>query len=135
MRTNSIFTLICAMCMIALSNGTTVTRVARTLPFDLSPSKWSGMFRSLWSGVKFWEWPRNSVESLLRLVATPDTRKKMVFEFRPDDGPRASYAYQSRYGYRGQWLIELLGSGFHPDGVPYRQPLPASILVPPSPRI
>lgn len=54
-------------------------------------------------------------------------------EFRPEDGPRASHAYQRRYGYRGEWLIELLGSGFRPDGVPYRESPPASILLPPPP--
>ena len=91
------------------------------------------MFRNLWSGVRFWEWPRNSAESVLRLVPSWDTRKKKVFEFRLDDGPRAPKAYQRRYGYRGQWLIELLGSGFHPDEVPYQKPLPASILIPPLP--
>ncbi|XP_053973249.1 uncharacterized protein LOC128873590 [Hylaeus volcanicus] len=119
------------------SNGTVLTRVARTLPFDLSSSRWSEMLRTLWSGGRLWEWPRNSIEGLVKLVASPDTRKKMVFEFRPDDGPRASYAYQARYGYRGRWLIELLGSGFHPDdgrgAVSIFQPLPATILLPPSP--
>ncbi|XP_017759247.1 PREDICTED: uncharacterized protein LOC108550112 [Eufriesea mexicana] len=89
------------------------------------------MFRTLWSGGGLWEWPRNNVENFLRLVASPDTRKKMVFEFRPEDGPRASVDYQRRYGYRGEWLIELLGSGFHPDDVPYQQPLPAAVLIPP----
>ncbi|KOX70540.1 hypothetical protein WN51_02596, partial [Melipona quadrifasciata] len=110
-------------------DGTVSTRVARTLPLD--PSRWSAIFQSLWSGGRFWEWPRNSVDAFLRLVASPDTRKKMVFEFRPEDGPRASFDYQRRYGYRGQRLIELLGSGFHPDYVPYQQPVPVSILVPP----
>ncbi|KAF3426125.1 hypothetical protein E2986_01859 [Frieseomelitta varia] len=110
-------------------DGTVSTRVARTLPLD--PSRWSAIFRSLWSGGRFWEWPRNSVDAFLRLVASPDTRKKMVFEFRPEDGPRASFDYQRRYGYRGERLIELLGSGFHLDNVPYQQPVPASILVPP----
>ncbi|KZC11675.1 hypothetical protein WN55_02957 [Dufourea novaeangliae] len=110
--------------------STVQTRVARTLPFDLSPSRWAGMFRTLWSGGGLWEWPRNSIQGLLRLVATPDTRKKMTFEFRPDDGPRASHDYQRRYGHRGQWLIDLLGSGFHPDAI-FRQPVPAAILVPP----
>ena len=71
------------------------------------------------------------MDAFLRLIASPDTRKKMVFEFRPEDGPRASFDYQRRYGYRGQRLIELLGSGFHPDNVPYQQSVPASILVPP----
>ncbi|XP_076683329.1 uncharacterized protein LOC143376653 [Andrena cerasifolii] len=131
MRAKGVLALICAVCIIVEAGGT--TRVARTLPFDLSPWRWSGMFRNLWSGGRFWEWPRNSVENVLRLVVSPDTRKKMAFEFRPDDGPRASQAYQRRYGYRGEWLIELLGSGFHPDGVPYQKPLPASILVPPPP--
>ncbi|XP_076659328.1 uncharacterized protein LOC143362774 [Halictus rubicundus] len=118
-----------AMCVAA--EPTVQTRVTRTLPFDFSPSRWTGMFRTLLSGGRLWEWPRNGIEELLRLVATPDTRKKMTFVFRPEDGPRASYDYQRRYGYRGQWLIDLLGSGFHPDA--FLQPLPAAILVPPPP--
>ncbi|XP_076173186.1 uncharacterized protein LOC143149560 [Ptiloglossa arizonensis] len=121
------------ICVVAESSGTVSTRVTRTLPFDLIPPRWSEMFRTLWSGGRFWEWPRNSVEGLLKLMALPDTRKKMTFEFRPDDGLRASYIYQRRYGYRGQLLIELLGSGFHPDDVSFLQPLPAAIMIPPPP--
>ncbi|XP_031365876.1 uncharacterized protein LOC116185506 [Apis dorsata] len=121
------------LCIIVECNGTISTRVARTLPFDMFPSRWTAMLRTLWSNGRFWEWPRNGVETFLRIIASPDTRKKIMFEFRPEDGPRASLDYQRRYGYRGQWLIELLGSGFHPDDVPYRQPLPPSVLVPPPP--
>lgn len=119
------------LCIVVQCDGTVSTRVARTLPFGLSPSRWMAMIRSLWSSGRFWEWPRNGVDGFLRLIASPDTRKKMMFEFRPEDGPRASFDYQRRYGYRGQRLIELLGSGFHPDDVPYQEPLPASVLVPP----
>ncbi|CAK9833821.1 hypothetical protein ANTRET_LOCUS10447 [Anthophora retusa] len=133
MRQSHAFLLICWLCIVVECGGTVLTRVTRTLPFDLSPSKWAGMFRSLWSGGRIWEWPGNSAENLLRLVASPDTRKKMVFEFRPEDGPRASFDYQRRYGYRGQLLIDLLGSGFRPDGVSSQQPLPSTILVPPPP--
>ncbi|XP_046142485.1 uncharacterized protein LOC114874161 [Osmia bicornis bicornis] len=121
------------LCIIVECSGTVLTRVTRTIPFEVFPTRWTSMFRNLWSGGRLLEWPRNSAEYFLRLVAAPDTRKKMAFEFGPDDGPRAAYAYQNRYGYRGQWLIELLGSGFHPDSVPYRQPLPPSVLVPPAP--
>ncbi|XP_076621470.1 uncharacterized protein LOC143341935 isoform X2 [Colletes latitarsis] len=123
------------MCVIAESSGTVSMRTSRSLPFDLSPSRWSGMFRTVWSGERFWEWPRNSVEGLLKLLTSPNTRKKMVFEFRPEDGPRASYAYQKRYGYRGQWLIELLGSGFNSNGINFFQSLPTTILVPPPPPV
>lgn len=121
------------LCIIVECSGTISTRVARTLPFDMFPSRWTAMLRTLWTNGRFWEWPRNGVETFLRIIASPDTRKKMMFEFRPEDGPRASLDYQRRYGYRGQWLIELLGSGFHPDDVSYRQPLPPSVLVPPPP--
>ncbi|CAL7939424.1 unnamed protein product [Xylocopa violacea] len=131
MRTSQTLIVICALCIVVECGGTVSTRIARTLPFDLYPTRWFNMFRSLWSNGRFLEWPRNSARHLLNLFASPNTRKKMVFEFRPEDGPRASYEYQRRYGYRGQWLIELLGSGYYPDGVPYQQPLPASVLVPP----
>ncbi|XP_076302467.1 uncharacterized protein LOC143220760 [Lasioglossum baleicum] len=131
MRTTRALVLIYALCIVVEYNGTVATRVIRTLPLNFSPSRWPAMFRTMWSSGRLWEWPRNSVENFLRLVAFPDTRKKMVFEFRPEDGPRASFDYQRRYGYRGKWLIELLGSGFHPDNVPYQQPLPASVLIPP----
>ncbi|XP_033323334.2 uncharacterized protein LOC117218797 [Megalopta genalis] len=131
MRAIGVF-LIFVVAMCVAVEPTVQTRVTRTLPFDFSPSRLTGMFRTLLSGGRPWEWPRNSLEGLIRLVATPDTRKKITFVFRPEDGPRASFDYQRRYGYRGQWLIDLLGAGFHPDAI-FQQPLPAAILVPPPP--
>ncbi|XP_017882826.2 uncharacterized protein LOC108626595 [Ceratina calcarata] len=136
MRTNHVLIVISALCAIVECDGT--HRVVRTLPYDLSPSRWFSTLRTLWSGGSsggggFWQFPRNSAETLLRLIASPDTKKKIVFEFKPEDGPRASYDYQRRYGYRGQWLIESLGSGFRPNGVPYYRhtSVPPSVLVPP----
>ncbi|KAG7197380.1 hypothetical protein KM043_018486 [Ampulex compressa] len=106
-------------------------RSKRTLPFGLPlpslPRAIAGLGR-LWS----WSTP-NAAGALVRLIGGPDTRTKMMFEFRPEDGPRAAYAYQQLFGFRGERLIELLGSGFRPNDQPYRQPVPSLFLTPPPP--
>ncbi|XP_011876364.1 PREDICTED: uncharacterized protein LOC105566738 [Vollenhovia emeryi] len=120
------------------SSDRTLTRNART--FDLSSFTWPqalfkhqpdvSIFPRLWpSGLQLREWTRNGITSLLRFVSTEN--EPMHIEFRPEDGPRAAKAYQRRFGYRGEWLINQLGNGLGPDIQLNRQPVLDVFLMPP----
>ncbi|XP_015593962.1 uncharacterized protein LOC107267158 [Cephus cinctus] len=51
------------------------------------------------------------IATIRQYALGPPGPEKQYIEFRPDDGPRASFEYQRRYGRRGERLIEMLGSG------------------------
>ncbi|XP_072742696.1 uncharacterized protein [Anoplolepis gracilipes] len=117
----------------------TSTRNARTIDLSSSFLTWpqtlfgnrlSIFTRRFWPNqFQFREWAR----SLLSFVHFGKTSQGPIcIEFRPEDGPRAAEAYQRRFGYRGQWLIEQLGNGLGPDvRLDRLQPVPNTFLTPP----
>lgn len=56
----------------------------------------------------------------------------MHIEFGPEDGPRDAIAYQQRFGYRGERLIEQLGNGFAVARL-REPPVLSDFLTPPLP--
>jgi len=124
----------CARC-----DDETLTRNARTIDTS-SFFAWSqalfrnplSVFPRLWSREsQLSEWTKSSVTSLLRFTSSLNAGEPMRIVFRPEDGPRAAEAYQRRFGYRGERLIEQLGNGLGPD-VRLRKPVPSVFLTPPS---
>ncbi|KAK2588236.1 hypothetical protein KPH14_004266 [Odynerus spinipes] len=107
---------------------------ARTLPSDFWPSNWPEAIRKFLSNGGLWELPRNTAIGILRLVSPLNAETgPMMITFKPEDGPRASYAYQQRFGFRGHRLIELLGTGFGSHRRVIEQPVLEFSLTPPLP--
>lgn len=69
--------------------------------------------------------------SLLRFAFVSTGKKSLYIEFKPEDGLRAAKAYQQRFGYRGEWLIEQLGNGLGLNIRLNRQSMPSMFLMPP----
>lgn len=47
------------------------------------------------------------------VVGNPLQKLKMKFVFDPTSGRKRAHKYQSKYGYRGEKLVEALGRGLH----------------------
>lgn len=70
-----------------------------------------GNATSLWLDVGQWSERLSRSVAAVRQLAFGLEPTSRPFVFRPEDGPRASYDYQRRFGLHGQRLVELLGSG------------------------
>lgn len=113
---------------------TIITDTTRTLPSDFWPSDWWKTLQNLFSNGGLWKLRKNTEAGILRLVSPLDGKTgPMMIPFKPEDGPRASYAYQQKFGFRGRRLIELLGTGFNSYQREIKQPLLAFSLTPPFP--
>ncbi|XP_023290416.1 uncharacterized protein LOC111674375 [Orussus abietinus] len=74
------------------------------------------------TGQQWFRWIQDSnlskgVATIRQLAFGPNS-PILMFNFRPDDGPRAAVRYQQVYGPRGQHLIEVLGSGILRSATP-----------------
>ncbi|KAL2716316.1 uncharacterized protein V1478_013992 [Vespula squamosa] len=113
---------------------TIITDTKRTLPSDFWPSNWWKTLQNLLSNGGFRKLRKNTEAGILRLVSPLDGKTgPIMITFKPEDGPRASYAYQQRFGFRGRRLIELLGTGFNSYQRGIKQPLLTFSLTPPFP--
>lgn len=107
---------------------------ARTLPSDFWTTNWIESITKFVSNGGLWELPKNTAVGILRLVSPLSAETgPMMITFKSEDGPRASYMYQQRFGFRGHRLIELLGTGFGTYQRMIEQPILEFSLTPPLP--
>ncbi|KAL2739773.1 Calcium-transporting ATPase type 2C member 1 [Vespula maculifrons] len=113
---------------------TIITDTKRTLPSDFWPSNWWKTLQNFLLNGGLRKLRKNTEAGILRLVSPLNGKTgPIMIAFKPEDGPRASYAYQQRFGFRGCRLIELLGTGFNSYQQGIKQPLLAFSLTPPLP--
>ncbi|XP_043492846.1 uncharacterized protein LOC122518168 isoform X1 [Polistes fuscatus] len=113
---------------------TIITETKKILPSDFWPSDWWKTLKNIFINGGLWKLHENTSASILRMFSslTGETGSMMIV-FKHDDGPRASYAYQQRFGFRGQRLVELLGTGFNSFDKNTEQPALTFFLTPPLP--
>ncbi|KAI4503746.1 hypothetical protein M0802_001149 [Mischocyttarus mexicanus] len=114
---------------------TIITDTKKTLPTDFWPSDWWGTLKNSLINGGLWKLHKITTTGLFRMFSPINGKTgPMMIVFNHEDGPRYSYAYQKRFGFHGQRLVELLGTGFNP----YRediikQPVLTVFLTPPIP--
>ncbi|XP_015186522.1 PREDICTED: uncharacterized protein LOC107071763 [Polistes dominula] len=113
---------------------TIITDIKKTLPSDFWPSNWWQRLKIILFNGGLWKLHENTSAGISKLLSSFNGETgSMMIVFKHDDGPRASYAYQQRFGFRGQRLVELLGTGFNSFQGNPQEPTLTFFLTPPLP--